>query len=122
MVLGAAQSTGASLVSPWFLVAFYFIYSCGEICFLPVGISFVSQTAPARFASMLMGAWLTANFFASLTGGYVAGMMQRIERGELFTILGGQADFFLIFVMSCMLAGTALFLLVPTLRRLSQLR
>jgi hypothetical protein len=49
-------------------------------------------------------------------------MMQRIERGELFTILGGQADFFLIFVVSCLLAGTALFLLVPTLRRLSQLR
>jgi len=122
MVLGAAQSTGTSLVSPWFLVVFFFIYSCGEICFLPVGISFVTQTAPARFASMLMGAWLTANFFASLAGGYVAGMMQRIEGGELFTILGGQADFFLIFVVSCILAGTALFLLVPTLRRLSQLR
>ena len=119
MVLGAAQSHATILVSPWFLVAFYFIYSCGELCFLPVGISFVTQTAPARLASMLMGAWLTANFFASLAGGYVAGMMQRVERGELFTILGGQADFFLIFVASCFLAGCSLLLLVPTLRRLT---
>ena len=71
-------------VSPWFLVAFYFVFSCGELCFLPVGISFVSQTAPARLASMLMGVWLTANFFASLIGGYLAGMVQRIERGEVF--------------------------------------
>ncbi len=118
MVAGATQGDAGARVSPWFLVGFYLIFSCGELCFLPVGISFVSQTAPARFASMLMGAWLTANFFASLAGGYLAGMVQRIERGELFTILGGQADFFLIFVASCWIAGSLLALLVPTLRRL----
>ncbi|MGZ8391245.1 MAG: peptide MFS transporter [Gemmatimonadales bacterium] len=118
MVIGAARGQGGILVSPWFLVAFYFVFSCGELCFLPVGISFVSQTAPARLASLLMGVWLTANFFASLLGGYVAGMVQRIERGEVFTVLGGQADFFLIFVGSCLLAGCLLGLLVPTLRRL----
>jgi proton-dependent oligopeptide transporter, POT family len=119
IVVGAAQSDAGVRVSPWFLIAFYFIYSCGELCFLPVGISFVSQTAPARLASMLMGAWLTANFAANLIGGYVAGMVQRIERGELFRILGGQADFFLIFVLSCLLAGCLLALLVPALKRLT---
>lgn len=118
MVIGAARSDGGALVTPWFLAAFYFIYSCGELCFLPVGISFVSQTAPVRLASMLMGVWLTANFFASLIGGYVAGMVQRIERGEIFRILGGQADFFLIFVGTCLSAGCLLGLLVPALRRL----
>jgi len=118
MVVGAAQSDSGVPVSPWFLVAFYFVFSCGELCFLPVGISFVTQTAPARLASMLMGAWLTANFFASLSGGYLAGMVQRVERGEVFRLLGGQADFFLIFVISCVLAGGVLALLVPTLRRL----
>jgi POT family proton-dependent oligopeptide transporter len=118
MVVAAAESDRGPAVSPWFLVAFYFIFSCGELCFLPVGISFVTQTAPVRLASMLMGAWLTANFFASLSGGYLAGMVQRVERGEVFTLLGGQADFFLIFVVSCLVAGGALALLVPTLRRL----
>jgi proton-dependent oligopeptide transporter, POT family len=118
MVVGAAQSDRGVPVSPWFLVAFYFVFSCGELCFLPVGISFVTQTAPARLASMLMGAWLTANFFASLSGGYLAGMVQRVERGEVFEILGGQADFFLIFVFSSVLAGGVLTLLVPALRRL----
>jgi proton-dependent oligopeptide transporter, POT family len=118
MVFGAAQAGGGVLISPWFLVAFYFVFSCGELCFLPVGISFVSQAAPVRLASMLMGIWLTANFFASLAGGYVAGTVQRIERGEIFTVLGGQADFFLIFVGLCLLAGSLLALLGPTLRRL----
>jgi POT family proton-dependent oligopeptide transporter len=120
VVVGAAQSDAGARVSPWFLIAFYFIYSCGELCFLPVGISFVSKTAPARLASMLMGAWLTANFAANLIGGYVAGMVQRIERGEVFRILGGQADFFLIFVLTCLLAGCLLALLVPALNRLTE--
>jgi POT family proton-dependent oligopeptide transporter len=118
MVIGAAQGGSGVLVSPWFLVAFYLVFSCGELCFLPVGISFVSQAAPVRLASLLMGVWLTANFFASLTGGYMAGMVQRFERGEIFTILGGQADFFLMFVGSCLVAGCLLGLLGPALKRL----
>jgi POT family proton-dependent oligopeptide transporter len=118
MVIAAARSDAAIRVSPWYLVAFYFVYSLGELCFLPVGISFVTQTAPAKLASMLMGIWFTANFVANLIGGYLAGMVERIERGELFRIIGGQADFFLIFVISCLTAGGLLWLLVPTLNRL----
>jgi hypothetical protein len=45
-------------------------------------------------------------------------MVQRVERGEVFRLFGGQADFFLIFVISCALAGGVLTLLVPMLRRL----
>jgi POT family proton-dependent oligopeptide transporter len=119
MVAGAAHSDHGSLVSPWALVLFYMIYTLGELCFLPVGISFVSQTAPASLASMLMGIWLTANFVANLIGGYLAGMVQGIERGEVFRVLGGQADFFLIFVVLCLTAGGLLALLVPAIKRLT---
>jgi POT family proton-dependent oligopeptide transporter len=118
MVLGAAQSDHGTPASPWVLVVFYLIYTLGELCFLPVGISFVSQAAPARLASMLMGIWLTANFVANLIGGYLAGMVQGIERGDFFRVIGGQADFFLIFVVLCLGAGSLLALLVPTIRRL----
>jgi POT family proton-dependent oligopeptide transporter len=120
MVVGAAQSDAGTRVSPWFLVVFYLVYSFGELCFLPVGISFVTQTAPARLGSMLMGIWLTANFFANIAGGYLAGMVEPIERGELFRVLGGEADFFLLFVAICLGAGGLLGLLVPTLSRLTQ--
>jgi POT family proton-dependent oligopeptide transporter len=119
MAAGAAQSDTGSPVSPWLLVVFYLIYTLGELCFLPVGISFVSQTAPARMASMVMGIWLTANFVASLIGGYLAGMVQRIERGEVFHLLGGQADFFLIFMVLCLGSGLMLALLVPLIKRLT---
>jgi POT family proton-dependent oligopeptide transporter len=118
MVVAAGHSDQGSPVSPWSLVAFYLIYTLGELCFLPVGISFVSQTAPPRLASMLMGIWLTANFVANLIGGYLAGMVQPIERGEIFRVLGGPADFFLIFLVLCLGAGCLLALLVPLIRRL----
>jgi POT family proton-dependent oligopeptide transporter len=118
MVLGAAESDQGVRVSPWYLIAFYFIYSVGELCFLPAGFSFVGQAAPARLASMLMGIWLAANFVANLMGGYLAGMVEGFERGEFFWLLGGQGDFFLIFVVSCLTAGGLLWLLLPSLRRL----
>jgi proton-dependent oligopeptide transporter, POT family len=120
MVVAAAQSDHGSPVSPWYLVLFYLIYTLGELCFLPVGISFVSQAAPARFASMLMGLWLTANFLANVAGGYLAGMVQQIERGELFHVLGGEADFFLIFVLLCLASGTVFAFLVPLIKRLRE--
>ena len=118
MVFGASASQGGVRVSPWYLIGFYFLYSVGELCFLPAGFSFVGQAAPARLASMLMGIWFTASFIANVIGGYLAGLVERIERGDLFQVLGGQADFFLIFVVSCTSAGTLLWLLLPTLRRL----
>jgi POT family proton-dependent oligopeptide transporter len=120
MVVAAAASDGGIRVSPWYLVSFYFVYSLGELCFLPAGFSFVGQTAPARMASMLMGIWFTANFVANLLGGYLAGTIDQIERGELFRVLGGEADFFLIFVVSCLTAGTLLWLLLPVVRSLME--
>jgi proton-dependent oligopeptide transporter, POT family len=122
MVLGAAASDQGNRVSPLYLVVFYLIYSVGELCFLPAGFSFVGQAAPARLASMLMGLWFTANFIANVLGGYLAGMSERIERGELFRLLGGQADFFLIFVLLCLGAGISLFLLLPVIDRLMSAR
>jgi proton-dependent oligopeptide transporter, POT family len=120
MVVAAAASDGGIPVSPWYLVSFYFVYSLGELCFLPAGFSFVGQTAPARMASMLMGIWFTANFVANLLGGYLAGTIDQIERGELFRVLGGEADFFLIFVVSCLTAGMLLWLLLPVVRSLME--
>jgi POT family proton-dependent oligopeptide transporter len=59
----------ASRVSPWWLVVFFLVATMGELCLTPVGLSMVSQLAPARFATMLMGLWLLTWTFAS----YIAG-------------------------------------------------
>jgi POT family proton-dependent oligopeptide transporter len=63
------QKSSHFRVSPWWLVWYYLIATCAELCLSPVGLSMVSKLAPAKFATMLMGLWLLTNFF----GNFVAG-------------------------------------------------
>jgi POT family proton-dependent oligopeptide transporter len=119
ITLGAFRSDAGTLVSPVYLIACYFFITCGEICLYPVGLSFVSKVAPIKYASALMGIVFLSLFAASLLGGYVAGTVKAVERGEVYHVLGGRADFFLMFVITSILAGVFLLVLVPTIKRLT---
>jgi POT family proton-dependent oligopeptide transporter len=117
MVLGALRSDHGALVSPMWLFAAYSFHTFGELCLSPIGLSFVSKLAPARFMSLLMGVWYFATAISEFLAGQLASLIEKIERGELFHILGGQADFFLVFVVSSLLTGVALAALTPWLKR-----
>jgi len=106
------------LASPFFLITLYFLHTCGELMVSPVGLSFVTKVAPWKIASTMMGVWFLSNFTANLVGGYIAGTVQAVARGEVFTLLGGQADFFLIFVLTSFAACALLLVLTPMLNRL----
>lgn len=116
---GALVADRGGLASPWFLLSLYLLHTLGELCLSPVGLSFTTKVAPVKFLSMMMGVWFLANFAANLTGGYVAGTVERISRGEVFHILGGQSDFFLLFIVTSFAAAFLMFLLVPLLNKLT---
>jgi len=118
LVIGARISDGGVRVSPLWLIATYVLHTCGELCLSPIGLSMVTKLAPARFASLAMGAWFFSFFVSDLTAGFVAGTVEKVEKGQLFHLLGGQADFFLMFVISTFVAGTALLALSPVVKRL----
>jgi len=118
LVLGARLSDGGLRVSPLWLIATYLLHTCGELCLSPVGLSMVTKLAPARLASLMMGAWFFSMFISDLAAGLLAGTIEMVERGELFHVLGGQADFFLMFVVSTFLAGTVLLVLSPWVKSL----
>jgi POT family proton-dependent oligopeptide transporter len=102
----------------WLFVTYAF-HTFGELCLSPTGLSFVTKTAPVRFVSLLMGVWFLANFVANLGGGIVASYVEKVERGELFPpLLGGRADFFLVFVISSIGGGLLILLLTPLLKRM----
>ncbi len=115
---GAYLAGADGLASPFFLITLYFLHTCGELMVSPVGLSFVTKVAPVKIASMMMGVWFLSNFSANLVGGYIAGTVQKVSRGEVFTLLGGQADFFLIFIFTSFAACGLLVLLTPMLKRL----
>lgn len=118
LVVAAHLSDGGAKVGPGWLTAAYVLHTMGELCLSPVGLSMVTKLAPAKFASLMMGLWYCAFFLSDLTAGLLAGTVEKIEKGQLYHLLGGQADFFLIFVIAPVVAGAAVVLLAPTIKKL----
>jgi POT family proton-dependent oligopeptide transporter len=118
MVMAARLSAAGVSVSPLWLVATYVLQTCGELCLSPVGLSMVTKLAPVRFASLMMGVWFLSSVASNRLAGVLAGQVEKIERGEVFHLLGGQADFYLMFVVATLVAGVALFALARPIKRL----
>jgi POT family proton-dependent oligopeptide transporter len=117
MVIGARLSDGGALVSPFWLCAAYALHTFGELCLSPVGLSLVTKLAPLKFASLLMGVWFFATAISEFLAGQLAALTDRIARGELFRILGGQADFYLVFVITSLATAVLILPFGPWLRR-----
>jgi proton-dependent oligopeptide transporter, POT family len=47
-------------VTPWIMVALYFILTVAELFISPLGLSFVSKVAPPHLQGLMQGAWLAA--------------------------------------------------------------
>jgi proton-dependent oligopeptide transporter, POT family len=124
MVLGSIGTSPTKQASMFWLMATYTLFTFGELGMSPTGLSFVTRAAPVRFVSLLMGTWFLSNSLANWLGGRVAGQIEKIENGQLnlpwyhWFKLGGQADFFLLFVISSVGAGLLMLILTPLINRL----
>lgn len=94
MIFGALQAE-TGLAGPQWLMLTYLLHTWGELCLSPVGLSMVTKLAPQKFASLMMGVYFCSFFVANLAAGYLAAFSSRVASGEVFQVLGGQADFFL---------------------------
>lgn len=99
MVFASDLAESGALVSVWFLIAVYFWNTVSELFLSPVGLSFVSKTAPQGKTSLLMGVW----FLCTAFGHYLAGILSGFQRK-----MGSLSDFYSVFVISSILAGFAL--------------
>ena len=112
LVMGARSADTGILVSPWWLVGYYFLQTCGELCLSPVGLSYVTKVAPVRFAAVLMGAW----FLGNAAAGWLAGNLAALTAG----MQHDQARFFMWFVWMSFGAAAVGMLTVPLLKRLTR--
>ncbi|HET8540040.1 MAG TPA: peptide MFS transporter [Anaeromyxobacter sp.] len=129
MIAGGARADGGVLVSPIWLALAYAFHTWGELCLSPVGLSYVSKLAPARFASLLMGAWFLANSAGQKIAGALAGFtpLPGAQRpaggaglaGYLQEVSATNAGFYSIFVVSSFAAAGLMLLFVPLLKRLA---
>ena len=74
--------------------AAYTFHTFGELCLSPIGLSLVTKLAPLKFSALVMGLWFLSTSISELVAGQLAALTDRVERGELFQLFGGQADFF----------------------------
>ena len=55
----------------WLLLG-YLLFTTGELCLSPVGLSMITKLSPARLVSTAMGAWFLATAFSSLLASIIA--------------------------------------------------
>ena len=87
-------------VSMIWLVGMYFLHTCGELCLSPIGLSLVNQLAPAKFASLLMAVWFTANAFANKFAGVLSSLYPDNKTTNFLGIyeMSNLYSFFMLFV------------------------
>jgi POT family proton-dependent oligopeptide transporter len=118
MVFGAMEARGDNLAGPQWLLITYVVYTWGELCLSPVGLSMVTKLAPDRLQSLMMGFWFFTFSLANLLAGLVARFSTKIEAGEVKFIFEGLPGFFFMLVVFPLVAGAVLWALTPLLKRM----
>ncbi len=96
------------LVSPNYLIALYFVYTCAELCISPVGLSTMSKLAPARLAGMVMGTW----FLGTSIGNFIAGNAAKLSESQ------GYGFLFKMLIISALITSAVLFVVSPRIKRM----
>ncbi len=130
MTAGGRRSDAGALVSPMWLSLAYLFHTWGELCLSPVGLSYVTKLAPARFASLLMGTWFLSNASANKIAGALAAYTPVPGQAHAHGAsgLGGWLQrasetnfgFYSIFVVSSFAAAFLMLLCVPLLKGLTR--
>jgi POT family proton-dependent oligopeptide transporter len=97
-------STSGVPVSPWWVIAYFFALTIGELYVLPIGLSLFGTLAPVQLAAAIMGAWYIAKFLGSVLAGVMGTLWQQVP----------PEAFFGIGAVSSLLASAALYRLSST--------
>jgi len=95
-------------VSPNYLIGFYFVSTCAELCISPVGLSSFSRLAPARLAGMVMGTW----YLGISIGEYFAGRAAEVSEAR------GYGFLFAAVIIGSLVVAAGLFLVAPAIKRM----
>jgi len=109
MVFAAMEAEGGGKSSMIWLVMAYLFHTIGELSSSPVSLSFITKLAPAKYASLMMGAYFAATGF----GGKLAGIV-----GEKSSSLGEYTIFIGITIFT-VIFGVLVILLLKPLKRLT---
>jgi POT family proton-dependent oligopeptide transporter len=111
MVAAANVVAGGGKAAPTLLILTYLLHTWGELCLSPVGLSYVTKLAPARYVSQMMGVWFLATSVGNLAAGLLAGLFET----DNVAAMPGQFMQFVYFICG---AGIVLLLLSKPVKKL----
>jgi proton-dependent oligopeptide transporter, POT family len=97
-------------VSPLWLLALYFLQTCGELCLSPVGLSTFTKLSPQKYVGAMLGVWFLAAAFGNKFAGVLASTFGEGDASNLDRFFGQQA-------LAVFLVAGIFFALVPWVRR-----
>ena len=89
------------------IVGAYFMFTMGELCLSPVGLSMVTKLSPVKFISLFMGIWFLANSAAGWLAGKYSGLLD----------INNLTQFFIWPVITPVVASLILLVLVKPIKR-----
>ena len=96
MAGAAAAGGGDRLVSPFWLVAVYFVQTISEVVLIPVGLSFVTKLMPTRYVGQGMGVWFLSVSIGYTIGGRFAGAIDYSSASAMATPFAAVGGVFLV--------------------------
>lgn len=93
MMYAAKQviASGGAHVSLLWIVASLFLLTCGELFLSPVGLSAMSELAPASIKGQVMGLWLAASALGNVIAGLIGGHVHSESINDLPNLFGSVA-------------------------------
>jgi len=92
LLLAALVWQGAAARVGWqWLVAFFLVFTVGELFILPTGLSLFARLAPRRLGVTTVAAWFLTTFAGSLAAGLVGSLWSRTGHAGFFALLAGLA-------------------------------
>jgi POT family proton-dependent oligopeptide transporter len=104
---GESARSGGALVGPQWLTFVYLLFTLGELCLSPIGLSLVNKLAPARVASLMMALWFTSTAIAN----YLAGKLEAILESS-------EVDLWTFLIFTSIVPGVLLLVLTPVLKKM----
>jgi POT family proton-dependent oligopeptide transporter len=91
VLVAAALLSGGDKASWLWLFLYFVVLTVGELYISPIGLSLVSQVAPARYLSVTMGAWLATSFIGNFGAGWLGSFWSGMEKAHFFALMSAIA-------------------------------
>jgi POT family proton-dependent oligopeptide transporter len=101
ILVAAAWHAGADKANWLWLFAYFVVLTIGELYISPIGLSLVSQIAPARFLSVTMGAWLATSFLGNFGAGWLGSFWSGMDKARFFALMSAIAFIASVAIFAC---------------------